>query len=240
MGEAACALARAVGYRGAGTVEFLYSEGEFFFLEMNTRLQVEHPVTEMCYGVDLVAEQLRVAAGAEVTPPNVPQGHAIEVRINAEDPATFLPSLGAVTRLNVPGGPGVRLDAALFRGLEVTPFYDSMIGKLIVHAADRGQAIQRMRRALREMRIVGVATTIPVALAVLADARFRDGDYDTSILEGVDRSSAPERVEVASLAAAVARFCRAEQVEAPRNGAADPISPWTMTGRLERLSGRAR
>src|SRR5690606_35561141 len=136
MSDAACRLAQAVGYVGAGTGEFLYARGEFYFLEMNTRLQVEHQVTEMRYGVDLVKEQLRVAAGEPATPATEPRGHAIEVRINAEDPATFLPALGTITRLLLPGGPGVRIDSALYRGLEVTPFYDSMVGKLIVHGED--------------------------------------------------------------------------------------------------------
>jgi acetyl-CoA carboxylase biotin carboxylase subunit len=161
MGDAACNLARAVGYVGAGTVEFLFSEGRFYFLEMNTRLQVEHPVTEMRYGVDLVEEQIRVGAGERLRALSEPRGHAIEVRINAEDSDTWFPSLGRITRVNLPGGPGIRLDAALYRGMEVTPFYDSMIGKLIVHAEDRDRAIARMERALQELRIVGVATSAP-------------------------------------------------------------------------------
>ena len=152
LAEAAVALSTAVSYASAGTLEFLLdTDGQFYFLEMNTRLQVEHPIPEMCYSVDLVAEQLRIAAGAKVRQPKPPHGHAIEVRINAEDPDTFFPSLGTITRLNTPGGPGVRLDAVLYRGLEVTSHYDSMLGKLIVYAEDRAGAIARMRRALTEL-----------------------------------------------------------------------------------------
>jgi len=182
MGKAACDLAREVGYVGAGTVEFLYSRGAFYFLEMNTRLQVEHPITEERYGVDLVREMIRVGAGERVNQPGEPRGHSIEVRINAEDPTNFFPSLGVIKRLGLPGGPGVRLDSAMFRGLEVTPFYDSMLGKLIVHGDDRNQAIARMRRALQELRIVGVATSLPVALRALESEPFTSGNYDTSIL----------------------------------------------------------
>ncbi len=242
MAEAACRLAVAVGYVGAGTVEFLYSKGEFYFLEMNTRLQVEHPVTEMCYGVDLVAEQLRVAVGEPVAAAPVPHGHAIEVRINAEDPVNFLPSLGKITRLNTPGGPGVRLDSVLYRGLEVTPYYDSMLGKLIVHAADRPRAIARMRRALEELRIIGVRTSIPTCLRVLEDGGFRRGEYDTSILETID-SAIPEDVEeLAALAAAVAKYRGSERVDAavPAAGSGDGASAWVLVDRFERQGKRLR
>jgi acetyl-CoA carboxylase biotin carboxylase subunit len=236
MGAAACALARAVGYRGAGTVEFLHAKGRFYFLEMNTRLQVEHPVTEMRYGADLVAEQIRVAAGMPLRPPGEPRGAAIEVRINAEDPDTLLPSLGTIQHLELPGGPGVRLDAALYRGLEVTSHYDSLLAKLIVHAEDRAAAIARMRRALRELLIAGVATTAPLALRALASDEFQRGDYDTGILERVPRARAPATEELAALAAALARHAGAGRSEAPgeiRDGVAP--SPWTLLGRLERL-----
>ncbi|MCB9876395.1 MAG: acetyl-CoA carboxylase biotin carboxylase subunit [Planctomycetes bacterium] len=235
MGRSACDLARAVGYVGAGTVEFLYSGGEFYFLEMNTRLQVEHPVTEMCYGVDLVREQIRVGAGLEVTQPGTPRGHAIEVRVNAEHPTTFFPSLGRIGRLRLPGGPGVRLDSAMFRGLEVTPFYDSMLGKLIVHGADREQAIARMQRALREMRIVGVATSLPVALRVLEGDEFRSGDYDTGILERLAPPAGHDR-ELALLAAAVVRFLSSERVGGDRRqSSVGAVPTWAQLGRVERL-----
>ncbi|MEE2888466.1 MAG: acetyl-CoA carboxylase biotin carboxylase subunit [Planctomycetota bacterium] len=242
MGEAACRLALEVGYVGAGTVEFLYSEGKFYFLEMNTRLQVEHPITEMCYGVDLVAEQLRIAAGGAVEQPRPSQGHSIEVRINAEDPETFLPSLGTITRLSTPGGPGVRLDAVLYRGLEVTPYYDSMLGKLIVHADDRPRAIARMRRALTEIRLLGVLTSIPACLRVLDDASFQAGDYDTGILDCIDRSVPIEIEELAALAAATARYRGTERIAA-HDGAAQPVRPasrWVLIDRMEKLEQRPR
>jgi acetyl-CoA carboxylase biotin carboxylase subunit len=242
MGKAACDLARAVGYVGAGTVEFLCSQGRFYFLEMNTRLQVEHPVTEMLFGVDLVREQFRIGQGEALLPVPEPRGHAIEVRVNAEDPVTFFPSLGRITRLNLPGGPGVRLDSALYRGLEVTPHYDSMLAKLVVHGADRTQAIARCERALRELRIVGVATSLPVALRALQSAEFRVGDYDTGILDRVDRKPPAERRELAMLAAAAARFLTAERAGAGAAGAAGvagggaPRAPaWALLGRADRL-----
>ncbi len=239
MGDAACALASAVGYVGAGTVEFLYSEGEFYFLEMNTRLQVEHPITEMCYGVDLVREQLRVAAGHPASHASEPQGHAIEIRVNAEDPDTFFPSLGTITRLAVPGGPGVRLDASLFVGQEITPYYDSMLGKLIVYAADRERAIERARRCVREFRIVGVSTSLPVALRVFESEEFREGDYDTGILERIDRSVPESTLEVAGLAAAVAKFHRSETFSAPASeGRGHGVTPWVLVDRVARLGGR--
>ncbi|HEB52637.1 MAG TPA: ATP-grasp domain-containing protein [bacterium] len=237
MGEAACALARQVGYVGAGTVEFLYSRGEFYFLEMNTRLQVEHPITEERYGVDLVREMIRVGAGERVAEPGEPRGHAIEVRINAEDPETYFPSLGTIRRLGLPGGPGVRLDSAMFRGLEVTPHYDSMLGKLIVHAADREQAIERCIRAVRELRIVGVATSLPVALETLLSDPFRSGDYDTGILQRIDTIGRHYR-EAAMLAAATARFLRAERVgvaSGDRPGGGEQTPRWAELGRRERL-----
>jgi acetyl-CoA carboxylase, biotin carboxylase subunit len=239
MGKAACDLARAVGYVGAGTVEFLWSEGKFYFLEMNTRLQVEHPVTEMRFGVDLVREQIRVGAGEKLAPVPEPRGHAIEVRVNAEDPATFFPSLGKLTRINLPGGPGVRLDSAMFRGMEVTPFYDSMLAKLVVHGADREQAIARCIRALRELRIVGVATSLPVALAALRSDEFVRGDYDTGILERIDKKAPPAHRELAMLAAAAARFLGAERAGAASSAGAsaerDAAPRWAMLGRTDRL-----
>lgn len=236
MGAAACSLAREVNYVGAGTVEFLYSQGEFYFLEMNTRLQVEHPITEERYGVDLVREMIRVGAGLIVSQPGPPRGHAIEVRINAEDPATYFPSLGRIDRLGLPGGPGVRLDSAMYRGLEVTPYYDSMLGKLIVFAADRDQAIARCVRALRELRIVGVLTSLPVAMRTLQSEPFLSGNYDTSILECIDTSSQEHR-DVAMLAAAAARFLAAEKIgvaSATASGSRQDTPAWALLGRQER------
>jgi acetyl-CoA carboxylase, biotin carboxylase subunit len=239
MGKAACDLAKSVGYVGAGTVEFLWSEGRFYFMEMNTRLQVEHPVTEMRYGVDLVREQIRVGAGEKVSPVKEPVGHAIEVRVNAEDPNTYFPSLGKLTRINLPGGPGVRLDSAMYRGMEVTPFYDSMLAKLIVHGADREQAIARCIRALRELRIVGVTTSLSVALAALRNEAFVKGDYDTSLLEHVDKKATPQHRELAMLAAAAARLLMSERAGAAASGdgggSAESAPRWAMLGRVERL-----
>jgi acetyl-CoA carboxylase biotin carboxylase subunit len=238
MCAAACKLARAVGYVGAGTVEFLWSLGQFYFLEMNTRLQVEHPITEMRFGVDLVREQIRVGAGEQLAPVPEPHGHAIEVRINAEDPATFFPSLGTIQRLTLPGGPGVRLDSALYRGLEVTPFYDSMLAKLVVQGQDREQAIARCIRALRETRIVGVMTSLPIALRTLQSDEFRSGNYDTGILERVPKKAPAERRELAMLAAAAARFLVAERAGArPAEHAGGEVTTprWGLLGRVERL-----
>ncbi|MCC6782637.1 MAG: ATP-grasp domain-containing protein [Planctomycetes bacterium] len=240
MCEAACRLSRAVDYVGAGTVEFLASGGEYYFLEMNTRLQVEHPVTEMRFGVDLVREQFRVAAGLPATDPGEPRGHAIEIRVNAEDPETWFPALGTVRRLATPGGPGVRLDAALYRGLEVTPHYDSMLAKLIVWAEDRPAAIQRAIRALRELRIVGVTTSTSAALKVLQSDEFRGGDYDTGILERVDRKPSERAIELASLAAAVGKLLASERIgeETAGSPARQGVPNWVLVDRMRRLGGR--
>ena len=187
MTEAAVRLAREAGYANAGTVEFLVEDEEFFFIEMNTRIQVEHPVTEMLTGVDLVKEQIRVAAGEplSVGQEDVPMvGHAMEFRINAEDPdQDFMPSPGEVTFLDVPGGPGVRIDSAIYQGYKIPPFYDSMVGKLVVWALTREEAIDRSRRALREYRLEGIKTTIPLHLRLLEDEAFRSGEYHTGYLE---------------------------------------------------------
>ncbi len=207
MGEVALRAGRAVGYEGAGTVEFLYSKGEFFFLEMNTRLQVEHPVTEMVTGIDLVRDQLLVAAGEPLERTQeevVMRGHSIEVRINAEDvPAGFLPSTGTIRNLRLPGGPWVRVDSCLYRGLEVGLDYDPMLAKVIVWGPDRAVAVARMRRALEELNVGGVRTSAPAALAVLEEPRFLAGDYDTHLLESLDLSAprGPEEDLVAAVAA---------------------------------------
>jgi acetyl-CoA carboxylase, biotin carboxylase subunit len=175
-----------MGYRGAGTIEFLWEDGEFYFIEMNTRLQVEHPVTEMITGIDLVREQIRVAEGK---PLSMTQdeiefvGHAIECRINAEDPKTFAPSPGAITYFHAPGGMHVRFDSGLYAGYKIPPYYDSMIGKLIVYGKTREAAMMRLRRALEETVIEGVKTTIPLHQALLADPEVINGDYTIKWLE---------------------------------------------------------
>ena len=187
MCEAAVRLAREAGYANAGTVEFLVDGDEFFFIEMNTRIQVEHPVTEMLTGVDLVKEQILVAAGEPLSlkQEDVPfVGHSIEFRLNAEDPDNdFMPSPGEITFLDVPGGPGVRVDSAMYQGYTIPPFYDSMVGKLIVWALTRDEAVSRARRALKEYRLEGIKTTIPLHLRLLDDDAFRSGDYHTNYLE---------------------------------------------------------
>jgi acetyl-CoA carboxylase biotin carboxylase subunit len=187
MGAAAVKLARSVGYTTAGTVEFLVEGDAFYFIEVNARIQVEHPVTELVTGLDLIKEQIRLAAGEPLGYDQddvVFQGHAIEVRINAEDPdRSFAPSPGNVTTWRVPGGPGVRLDTHMQAGGRIPPNYDSMIGKLLVHAPTREQAIQRMRRALDEMAVEGVKTTLDLHRKILRDAYFVEGKYSTKFLD---------------------------------------------------------
>ena len=187
MCDAAVRLAREAGYANAGTVEFLVEGDDFYFIEMNTRLQVEHPVTEMLTGVDLVKEQLLVASGEPLSlkQEDVPfVGHAMEFRINAEDPdQDFMPSPGEITSLEVPGGPGVRVDSAIYQGYTIPPFYDSMVGKLIVWGLNREEAITRSNRALREFRLEGIKTTIPLHLRLLEEDAFLSGEYHTGYLE---------------------------------------------------------
>ena len=163
IGERCVRACQEMGYRSAGTFEFLYQDDEFYFIEMNTRLQVEHPVTEMVTGVDIVREQLRIASGEKLSLPRTTsvRGHAIECRINAEDPKTFMPSPGMVQLWHAPGGPGVRVDSHLYSGYKVPPYYDSLIGKVIAHGGDRKQAIARMRNALSEIVIEGIKTNVP-------------------------------------------------------------------------------
>ncbi|MBF0271259.1 MAG: acetyl-CoA carboxylase biotin carboxylase subunit [Magnetococcales bacterium] len=185
LGLLATRAALAVGYTGAGTFEFLQSEGKFHFIEVNTRIQVEHPVTEMVTGLDLVKEQIRVAAGLPlaITQEQVRfTGHAIECRINAEDPERFIPSPGLITEYHPPGGGGVRVDSGAYAGYRIPPYYDSLISKLIVHGADRTEAVARMRRALDEYVIGGVKTTLPLHQRILRDGAFVRGRYDLNFL----------------------------------------------------------
>ncbi|MEC9266665.1 MAG: acetyl-CoA carboxylase biotin carboxylase subunit [Pseudomonadota bacterium] len=175
-----------MGYRGAGTIEFLYEDGEFFFIEMNTRLQVEHPISEMVCGIDLVREQIKVAAGMPLAFKQSDieiSGHAIECRVTAEHPETFMPTPGKITDYHAPGGLGVRVDSQLYSGYRVPPYYDSLVSKLVVHGANRNECLMRLRRALDEYVIGGIQTTIPLHQKIIAERPFIDGDYDIHWLE---------------------------------------------------------
>jgi acetyl-CoA carboxylase biotin carboxylase subunit len=186
IGERCVDACRRIGYRGAGTFEFLYEEGEFYFIEMNTRIQVEHPVTEMITGVDLVQEQIYVAAGEKLRMRQkdlAVRGHAIECRINAEDPYRFTPSPGRITSYHPPGGPGIRVDSHVYQGYTVPPNYDSMVGKVIAYGANREQAMSRMRIALSEMVVEGIQTNIPLHRELLNDTRFMRGGVSIHYLE---------------------------------------------------------
>lgn len=186
IGTLAADTIRKLGYRGAGTIEFLYEEGKFYFMEMNTRIQVEHPVTEMITGIDLIAEQIRIAAGQKLTLNKESikfRGHAIEIRINAEDPQTFIPSPGKITQFHAPGGLGVRFDSAIYTGYSIPPHYDSMVGKLIVHGRTREECINRLRRAIRETVIDGIKTTLPLHDWILQQPDFLSGNYTINWLE---------------------------------------------------------
>ncbi|MDI9616684.1 MAG: acetyl-CoA carboxylase biotin carboxylase subunit [Methanothrix sp.] len=213
MGEIAVRAAKAIRYRSAGTVEFMYSHGDFYFLEMNTRLQVEHPITEMITGIDLAKEQISVAAGEDLSFSQNEieiRGWAIECRINAEDPMNdFAPSPGRLKRYRSPGGPGIRVDSGVYTGYVIPPYYDSLISKLVAHGRDRNEAIARMERALYEYIIVGVTTNIPFHKAVLRNERFRRGEINThfireeNILDDVKRIVAEEKEKRESLASAL-------------------------------------
>ena len=186
MGERCANACRKIGYRGAGTFEFLYENGEFFFIEMNTRLQVEHPITEAITGIDIVCEQIKIAAGEPlcVTQKDIRlQGHAVECRINAENAITFLPSPGTITRYHPPGGPGVRVDSHIFNDYRVPPYYDSLIAKVITYGENREQALQRMSGALREMVVDGIDTNIQLQQRIVDDAAFRRQPLDIHYLE---------------------------------------------------------
>jgi acetyl-CoA carboxylase biotin carboxylase subunit len=186
IGERCAKACVDIGYLGAGTFEFLFEKGEFFFIEMNTRIQVEHPVTEMVTGIDLVKEQLRIAAGEPLSFTQddiVLRGHAIECRLNAEDPVTFMPCPGTIDLFHMPGGPGVRCETHIYNGYKVPPYYDSMIGKLICHGEDRASAIARMKTALNEMVIDGIKTNIPLQKDIMADNAFAVGGQNIHYLE---------------------------------------------------------
>ncbi|MDP9192445.1 MAG: acetyl-CoA carboxylase biotin carboxylase subunit [Acidobacteriota bacterium] len=186
MGEAAIRLCESVGYVNAGTIEFLYQDGEFYFMEMNTRIQVEHPVTEEVTGIDLVKEQIRVAAGEKLSVPLGEfhlRGHAMEFRVNAEDPVTFAPNPGKIRELHLPGGPGVRVDTHIYRDYVVPPHYDSLLAKLIVRGKNREDTIARGRRALEQFVVEGVKTTIPLHRAILNNDKFIRGDISTRFMD---------------------------------------------------------
>jgi acetyl-CoA carboxylase biotin carboxylase subunit len=243
MGAAAVSAAQAVGYRGAGTCEFLLADnGIFYFLEMNTRIQVEHPVTELVYGVDLVREQLRIAAGEpmRVHPGRLtPRGWAIECRITSEDPANgFLPSTGRIDYLRVPAGPGVRWDSGVEIGDEVTLHYDPMLAKLIVWAPDRRQALVRMTQALDELVVTGVATNQSFHRRLMADPEFQKGEIDIQFLERrpdlLTPAGSPERIAELAVAAALAED-QARQSRRPVAASTDAAGDWARQARREGL-----
>ena len=186
IGETCANAIADLGYSGAGTIEFLYENGEFYFIEMNTRLQVEHPVTEAITGIDLVHEQIRVASGGGLSTTQSEvrfQGHAIECRINAEDPRTFVPSPGTITHFHTPGGLGIRVDSGVYSGYRIPPYYDSLIGKLIVHGRNRVECMMRLRRALDEFVVDGINTTLPLFRDLVGNSDIANGDYDIHWLE---------------------------------------------------------
>jgi acetyl-CoA carboxylase, biotin carboxylase subunit len=251
MGAAAVNITRAANYYSVGTIEFLVDVNrDFYFLEMNTRLQVEHPVTELVTGIDLVREQIRIAAGEELT---IKQedvkwiGHALECRVYAEDPEkNFLPSPGKITKLRTPSGPGVRDDSGVYEGWEVPLFYDPMISKLATYGATREEAINRMQRALREYHVGGIRTTIPFFQEVLDDADFRSGDIDTGfIARYFERRAAAAKPEASAeltsaeiAAAMVAAFDFARQQQKPVANTTRSISKWKAAGRTASFTNR--
>ena len=186
IGETVAKAMREINYLGVGTVEFLYEDGEFYFIEMNTRIQVEHPVTEMITGIDLIFEQIRVAAGAELSLKQEDiefRGHSIECRINAENPVTFRPSPGKILHYHAPGGLGVRIDSAVYQGYTIPPYYNSLVGKLIVHGKTRTEALMRLNRALEEVVVDGIETTLPLFRTLVREADIIDGNYHIHWLE---------------------------------------------------------
>jgi acetyl-CoA carboxylase biotin carboxylase subunit len=186
IGETVAKAMREIGYLGVGTVEFLYEDGKFYFIEMNTRIQVEHPVTEMITDIDLIFEQIRVAAGSELTLKQGDvefHGHAIECRINAENPVSFRPSPGKILHYHAPGGLGVRIDSAVYQGYTIPPYYDSLVGKLIVHGKTRTECLMRLKRALDEVVVDGIETTLPLFRALVREKDIIDGNYHIHWLE---------------------------------------------------------
>jgi acetyl-CoA carboxylase biotin carboxylase subunit len=241
LGETAIRAAKAVGYYSAGTIEFLMGpDRQFYFLEMNTRLQVEHPVTEMVWGIDLVKEQLRIARGQKLALHDIkPSGHAIECRIYAEDPArNFAPSPGLIRYMNLPQGPGVRNENGVYAGYTVPVFYDSMLSKLVCHAATRSEAIARMKRALREYRVEGIDTTIPFFTAVMEHKDFQAAKFDTGFIDRMLPELTLERsgdgqLEAAIVAAAILAFEESQQARLPE----DDNSRWKLAGRADAVRG---
>ncbi|MCX6639856.1 MAG: acetyl-CoA carboxylase biotin carboxylase subunit [bacterium] len=244
LGEAAVAAAQACGYRNAGTIEFLFDKNlNFYFMEMNTRLQVEHPVTEMTTGIDLVKEQIRIAAGEKL---KIKQedvkisGHAMECRIYAEDPLNnFYPSVGQIRYLNPPAGPGIRIDSGVYELGEVNVYYDPMISKLVAWGNDRSEAINRMRRALREYHITGVRSNIPFCLLVMNHPAFVSGQFDTHFItdhfRSEDLARGPKELKkVAAIAAVLAAKCQVNPSAPSENGHYE-ISPWLTAGRQSSL-----
>ncbi len=243
MGEVAVRIAQAISYVNAGTVEFLVDkEHNFYFIEMNTRLQVEHPVTEMVTGVDIVKEQIRIARGRKLRyrQEDIRQtGWAIECRITAEDPFNnFMPSTGRIVTLAEPTGPGVRVDSGVYEGCEITPYYDSLIAKVITWGETRGEAILRMRRALEEFRIIGIQTIIPFHQAILNSTRFLAGHFDTKFVEerfALEEETLPELEEVAAIIATLVAHRRGQAATHVARRTAREINSWKWAGRWEQL-----
>jgi acetyl-CoA carboxylase biotin carboxylase subunit len=246
MGACAVKVAAAVNYVGAGTVEFLVSDVDrsFYFLEMNTRLQVEHPVTELVTGIDLVREQIRVAWGEPLsfTQDDVTlTGHAIECRVYAEDPEqNFMPSPGRITRLRLPHGPGVRDDGGVYEGAEVSIYYDPMISKFATYGATRAEAIERMRRALREYEIGGIKTTLPFFREVMEDEEFVAGKLDTGFISRFNerRKAVEPGEETLDLAAVAAALAQSRKPATAASNGKPAASKWGHAGRIAQLSGR--
>ncbi|MGH9769691.1 MAG: acetyl-CoA carboxylase biotin carboxylase subunit, partial [Blastocatellia bacterium] len=253
MGEAAVKIARAANYYSIGTIEFLVdARRNFYFLEMNTRLQVEHPVTELVTGIDLVREQIRIAAGEKLAIRQEDvrwEGSAIECRVYAEDPnQNFLPSPGRITRLRVPSGPGVRDDGGVYEGWEVPLFYDPMISKLAVWGATRCEAIARMKRALGEYQVGGIRTTIPFFLSVLDDEEFARGEIDTGYIarfferrkaKGAARNNNGDDTRIAAAIVAAINFTKQSMASATAASApAERASKWKLAGRIAALNNR--
>ena len=243
MGEVAVRAAQAINYTNAGTIEFLIDKDlNFYFLEMNTRLQVEHPVTEMVTGLDIVKEQIRIARGRKLRYAQDDiqlNGWAIECRINAEDPFNnFIPSTGRINTLSRPAGPGVRVDSGVDEGSEITPYYDSLLAKIIVWGETRGEAIVRMRRALQEYRVIGIRTNIPFHQAIMESHRFHGGQFDTTFVEqrfSIDENIPADLPRVAAIAATLVAHQRGQQATQMMRGTPRDASDWKVAGRSERM-----